>query len=118
MESVRSTLGNQSTIKEVRMVRSALAFFSTYSCIWIPFGVARGLRNALPNSQAISCFYLTAFTTSYLTFSIIPYVYMICDKRIKNPFVKCLRRNRVVADVPTDSLSTGTTSSNRRADTK
>ena len=32
MESVRSTLGNQSTVKEIRMVRSALAFFLTY--IW------------------------------------------------------------------------------------
>ena len=41
---------------------------------------------------------------------------MICDKRIGNPFVKFLRGNRVVPDVPAGSSNAGT-NSNKNSNT-
>jgi hypothetical protein len=106
MDSVRSTLGNQSAVKEVRLVYSALSFAITYSVVWIPFGISRSLRNINPSSTSINCFYISAFSCSYITFSLIPFLYIITDKRIKNPLSNCFRRHRVA---PTESSTQSST---------
>ncbi|XP_031559840.1 uncharacterized protein LOC116296017 [Actinia tenebrosa] len=97
-DSVRSTLGDQSMVKEVRLVYSAVSFVITYSIVWIPFGVFRSLRNIFPSSTSIRCYYITAFTCSYMVFSLIPLLYIITDKRIQNPISKFSRKNRVAPD--------------------
>lgn len=110
IESVRSTLGDQSVVKETRMVRSALAFAVMYSIVWIPFGIARALRNAIPDSPSISCFYLTTFTISYSSFSIVSYIYLFFDKRVKDLFVKQFARLRAKVSVEnTTNAGTSTT---------
>ena len=103
IKSVRNTLGNQSTVKEVRMVHTAWFFVITYSCVWIPFGVSRTMKNIYPYSPSVNCYYITTYTLSYLTFSLIPFLYIIADKRIKNPFAGCCRAHRVA---PTQSTNT------------
>ena len=93
IESVRATLGDQSTIKELRLVRSAWAFVVAYSFVWIPFGIARGVKSGYPDSLSVYCFYKVTYNLCYSVFSSIPVLYIIMDRRINIPF---LRYNDVI----------------------
>ena len=88
IESVRATLGEQSTIKEIRLVRYARAFVMAYSLVWIPFGIAEALKSNYPDSPDVDCFYMVIYTLSYSVFSSIPVLCIIMDRRIKIPFLR------------------------------
>ena len=88
IQSVRATLGEQSAIKEIRVVRSAWAFVIAYSVVWIPFGFGRIVRSIYPDSPEVDCFFIATHTLSYSVFSSIPILYIVTDKRIAVPYIR------------------------------
>ena len=80
--TVRNTLGTRQTLQEIKVVRAAVYFVVAYTILWTPFGVARGIKNSIP-TPFVDCFYAVSYTLSYSTFAVIPFLYIMTDKRIK-----------------------------------
>ena len=96
--TVRNTLGTRQTLQEIKVVRAAVYFVVAYTVLWTPFGVARGIKNWI-STPFVDCFYAMSFTLSYSTFAVIPFLYIMTDKRIKiyifNQNWNCFRSARV-----------------------
>ena len=82
LESVRSTLGHMRSLEEIDMVKVAVMFFVTYTLLWLTYGFARSLYLSKP-SKKVSCFFEVTSLLVYMTFSIIPVLYILTDKRIR-----------------------------------
>ena len=82
LQSVRSTLGHMRSLEEINMVKVAAAFIVTYMLLWLPYGIARGLSLSLPSNTS-ECFFEVTSLLVYMTFSLIPLLYILTDKRIR-----------------------------------
>lgn len=93
IESVRSTLGAQETLQEIKVVKLAAYVWIAYALIWMPYGVARGLffSKKEPRSATIRCLYIISQTFSYAIFAAIPFVYIATNRRMLRGAVQNIR---------------------------
>ena len=80
--TVRETLEARQTLQDIKVVRAAVYFVVAYVTLWIPFGVARGMKNSI-SSPFVDCFFAVSYTLSYFTFAVIPFLYIMTDKIIQ-----------------------------------
>ena len=105
IESVKSNLGAQDTLREVKIVKMAVYVFVAYIVFWTPYGIGRGLVASLKNTKgATDCFYTFAQILSYAIFAVIPFIYIGTNKRLMKETVGKFRRpGRPAARIPYNS---------------
>jgi len=112
IKEVRQTLGNQNTVKELNMVKVSIVIYLAYTVTWLPYGISRGLMNAMPTSSPISCFYILSLLWAYSLFSFLPLLCICTDKKMKSQLRRTFRCSRRVAQaaIP-NTISTNRTTS-------
>ena len=92
---LRSVLGSVGVKREVKLTRICAAMVITYLGCWVMFAVMVALRNVF-SSLAVHCTYLWSHSLAYSSFTVVPFEYMILDKRllayVKQKFARRLRK--------------------------
>ena len=98
IEAVRQSLGNQNAVKELNLVKVSVVIFVAFTVSWLPYGVARGLMNTIPNCS-IFCFYSLSCLGAYSLFSSLPLLCICTDNKMKSRIRKVFLRNRLTPNV-------------------
>jgi len=86
---VESLLGPRRVQIEINLYKIAKATIVLYSIFWIPYGVTGGLSSAYGMSNSpIACAYFFGAQLSYAPFGILPYIYIMSDKKARKQFFK------------------------------
>jgi hypothetical protein len=88
IDKVQGILGLERTRTEINYLTKISVFYIfVYSLSWIPFGIMRGLLLAFRTTVAvIPCIYILSYHLSCTPFSILPYLYIMSDKKAKVQF--------------------------------
>lgn len=78
---LRSVLGTVGVKREVKLTRTCAAMVITYLSCWVMFAVMVLLRNMF-SSLAVHCTYLWSYSLAYSSFTVVPFEYMVLDKRL------------------------------------
>ena len=78
---LRSVLGTVGVKREVKLTRTCAAMVITYLSCWVMFAVMVMLRNMF-SSLTVHCTYLWSHSLAYSSFTVVPFEYMVLDKRL------------------------------------
>jgi hypothetical protein len=107
MDQVKTLLGQRRTAVEINLLKISKLYIFVYSTMWIPFGVLRGLYGAFKfRIPVIPCMYAFSYHSAYLSFSILPYVYILSDKKARKKFSALWTRKSQVQPLTLDDNQT------------
>lgn len=78
---LRSVLGAVGVKREVKLTRICAAMVVTYLSCWVMFAIMVLLRNMF-SSLTVHCTYLWSHSLAYSSFTVVPFEYMVLDKRL------------------------------------
>lgn len=78
---LRSVLGTVGVKREVKLTKICVAMVITYLSCWVMFAVMVVLRNMF-SSLVVHCTYLWSHSLAYSSFTVVPFEYMVLDKRL------------------------------------
>ena len=91
--AVRSTLGAQETLQEIKVVKLAVYVWVAYAIIWMPYGVARGLFFSQKEPKTtVKCLYIITQTVAYAIFAVIPFVYIDTNRQMFKDIIQRVRQ--------------------------
>jgi len=74
-------LGAVGVKREVKLTRICAAMVVTYLSCWVMFAIMVLLRNMF-SSLTVHCTYLWSHSLAYSSFTVVPFEYMVLDKRL------------------------------------
>ena len=80
-DQIEAQFGIRRATAEIKFTKKAFALTISYISTWAPFGVFNILRRRILTKR-ILCAFMWTMSTSYLSFIVVPVVYMIMDRRI------------------------------------
>lgn len=85
---VESMLGPRRVQIEINLYKIAVVTIVMYSILWIPYGVTQVLLGVYGvKNFPVVCVYACSLQLSYLPFGILPYIYIMSDKKARKKFL-------------------------------